>query len=175
MKFRTRNIFITLLIATAVLGYLNRAGIILQLLPNAVTNVMESDKISDLGDGMHIVLCGAGGPMPSSTRSGPCVAVIANEKMFVVDAGAGGARNLGRMRLNTGSIDGVFLTHFHSDHIDGLGELAMMRWVTGTHTQPLPIFGPKGVASVVDGFNLAYEQDANYFSPLNFFNNKSSY
>ena len=162
MKFRTRNIFITLLIATAVLGYLNRAGIILQLLPNAVTNVMESDKISDLGDGMHIVLCGAGGPMPSSTRSGPCVAVIANEKMFVVDAGAGGARNLGRMRLNTGSIDGVFLTHFHSDHIDGLGQLAMMRWVTGTHTQPLPVFGPTGVTSVVEGFNLAYGKDAIY-------------
>ena len=60
MKFRKRNIFITLLIATAVLGYLNRAGIILQLLPKAVTNVMESDKIADLGDGMHIVLCGAG-------------------------------------------------------------------------------------------------------------------
>ena len=162
MKFRTRNIFVTLLIATAVLGYLNRAGIILQLLPNAVTNVMESDKISDLGDGMHIVLCGAGGPMPSSTRSGPCVAVIANEKMFVVDAGAGGARNLGRMRLNTGSIDGVFLTHFHSDHIDGLGQLAMMRWVTGTHTQPLPVFGPTGVTSVVEGFNLAYGKDAIY-------------
>ena len=162
MKFRTRNIFITLLIATAVLGYLNRAGIILQLLPNAVTNVMESDKISDLGEGMHIVLCGAGGPMPSSTRSGPCVAVIANEKMFVVDAGAGGARNLGRMRLNTGSIDGVFLTHFHSDHIDGLGQLAMMRWVTGTHTQPLPVFGPTGVTSVVEGFNLAYGKDAIY-------------
>jgi ribonuclease Z len=162
MKFRTRNIFITLLIATAVLGYLNRAGIILQLLPNAVTNVMESDKISDLGDGMHIVLCGAGGPMPSSTRSGPCVAVIANEKMFVVDAGAGGTRNLGRMRLNTGSIDGVFLTHFHSDHIDGLGQLAMMRWVTGTHTKPLPVFGPTGVTSVVEGFNLAYGKDAIY-------------
>jgi ribonuclease Z len=162
MKFRTRNIFITLLIATAVLGYLNRAGIILQLLPNAVTNVMESDKISDLGDGMHIVLCGAGGPMPSSTRSGPCVAVIANQKMFVVDAGAGGARNLGRMRLNTGSIDGVFLTHFHSDHIDGLGQLAMMRWVAGTHTQPLPVFGPAGVTSVVEGFNLAYGKDAIY-------------
>ena len=162
MKFRTRNIFVTLLIATSVLGYLNRAGIILQLLPNAVTNVMESDKISDLGDGMHIVLCGAGGPMPSSTRSGPCVAVIANEKMFVVDAGAGGARNLGRMRLNTGSIDGVFLTHFHSDHIDGLGQLAMMRWVTGTHTKPLPVFGPTGVTSVVEGFNLAYGKDAIY-------------
>ncbi|MDB2395573.1 MBL fold metallo-hydrolase [Porticoccaceae bacterium] len=162
MKFRTRNIFITLLIATAVLGYLNRAGIILQLLPKAVTTIMESDKIADLGDGMHIILCGAGGPMPSSTRSGPCVAVIANGKMFVVDAGTGGVRNLGRMRLNTGSIDGVFLTHFHSDHIDGLGELAMIRWVTGTHTQPLPVFGPAGVTSVVEGFNHAYGQDAIY-------------
>jgi ribonuclease Z len=37
-----------------------------------------------------------------------------------------------------------------------------MRWVTGTHTQPLPVFGPAGVTSVVEGFNLAYGQDAIY-------------
>ena len=38
----------------------------------------------------------------------------------------------------------------------------MMRWVTGTHTQPLPVFGPTGVTSVVEGFNLAYGKDAIY-------------
>ena len=82
--------------------------------------------------------------------------------MFVVDAGSGGSRNLGRMGFSTGSIGAVFLTHFHSDHIDGLGELSMTRWVTGTHKEALPVFGPTGVESVVEGFNHAYGQDAVY-------------
>ena len=40
----------------------------------------------------------------------------------------------------------VFLTHFHSDHIDGLGELATARWATSDHTLPLPVYGPEGVS-----------------------------
>ena len=162
MAIKKIYIFLSLLVLIATLGYVNRSAIVLKILPSAATKTMAADKIADLGDGMHIALCGAGGPMPSSTRSGPCVAVIANNKMFVVDAGSGGSRNLGRMGFRTGSIDSVFLTHFHSDHIDGLGELAMTRWVTGTHTEPLPVFGPTGVEPVVEGFNHAYGQDAVY-------------
>ena len=162
MTIKKTYIFLSLLVLIAALGYVNRSAIIIKVLPNAVTKVMAGDKIADLGDGMHVALCGAGGPMPSSTRSGPCVAVIANNKMFVVDAGSGGSRNLGRMGFSTGSIEGVFLTHFHSDHIDGLGELSMTRWVTGTHKEALPVFGPTGLESVVEGFNHAYGQDAVY-------------
>ena len=159
-----KKIYISLLslVLIAALGYVNRSAIVLKILPSAATKVMAADKIADLGNGMHIALCGAGGPMPSSTRSGPCVAVIANNKMFVVDTGSGGSRNLGRMGFSTGSIEGVFLTHFHSDHIDGLGELSMTRWVTGTHKEALPVFGPTGLESVVEGFNHAYGQDAVY-------------
>ncbi|HIK79926.1 MAG TPA: MBL fold metallo-hydrolase, partial [Porticoccaceae bacterium] len=162
MTIKKTYIFLSLLVLIAALGYVNRSAILIKVLPNAVTKVMASDKIADLGDGMHVVLCGAGGPMPSSNRSGPCVAVIANEKIFVVDAGSGGSRNLGRMGFSTGSIEAVFLTHFHSDHIDGLGELSMTRWVTGAHTDALPVFGPTGVESVIEGFNHAYGQDAVY-------------
>jgi ribonuclease Z len=59
-------------------------------------------------------------------------------------------------------IDAVFLTHFHSDHIDGLGELALLRWTGGAHTAPLPVYGPEGVEEVVAGFDQAYRQDADY-------------
>jgi ribonuclease Z len=148
------------IVIVSVICYANKHHILLSLLPKAMTSIMATDRIADLGDGLHLAICGAGGPMPSNTRSGPCIAVIANEKIFIVDAGTDGVRNLGRMQLNTGAVDAVFLTHFHSDHIDGLGELAMIRWVAGTHTSPLPIYGPPGVTTVVDGFNQAYSQDA---------------
>lgn len=153
-------LLITLLMLAAAVAFINRGIIATALLPGGMVTMMASDRIGDLGDGMHVAVCGAGGPMPSSQRSGPCVAIIVNEKMFVVDAGTNGARNLGRMRLNAGQIEAVLLTHFHSDHIDGLGELAMLRWITGTHNSPLTVLGPPGVSTVVDGFNKAYSQDA---------------
>jgi len=107
-------------------------------------------------------VCGAGGPLPDPIRSGPCLAIVAGSTLFVIDAGSNGARNLARMRYPLGAINAVFLTHFHSDHIDGLGELATLRWVQGNHQAPLPVYGPTGVEQVVDGFNRAYALDAGY-------------
>ena len=110
---------------------------------------LSTDKIEQLGDGLHIGLCGAGGPMPAATRSGPCVVVVAAGKLFMLDAGSNGIRNMGRMGFDIGQIEGVFLTHFHSDHIDGLGEVATLRWAGGGHNSPLNIYGPEGVADIV--------------------------
>jgi ribonuclease Z len=128
----------------------------------AVERTLRADPIAALPDGLHVVLCGAGGPLPDPLRSGPCTAVVAGRSLFVVDAGSGGARNLLRMGLAPGQLEAVFLTHFHSDHIDGLGELGMLRWTGGAHETPLPVHGPAGVEEVVEGFDRAYRQDAVY-------------
>ena len=66
------------------------------------------------------------------------------------------------MRYPIGAIEAVFLTHFHSDHIDGLGEMATLRWVQGNHSEQLPVYGPRGVDEIVGGFNRAYALDAGY-------------
>jgi ribonuclease Z len=54
------------------------------------------------------------------------------------------------------------LTHFHSDHIAGLGEVMLQRWAGGSHKLPLDIIGPAGVETVVEGFNKAYSLDTGY-------------
>jgi ribonuclease Z len=144
--------------------YLFRGQIALRAVQIGAQRAMTRDAIATLPDGLHVVLCGAGGPLPDPERSGPCVAVIADGSMYIVDAGSGGARNLLRWQLLPGHIDAVFLTHFHSDHIDGLGELALLRWTTGNHRSPLPVIGPEGVQEVVAGFNRAYAADHRFRS-----------
>ena len=157
-RYITGIIVLLLVLAT----YSQRVPIMLKILPTVLDKRLADQPLAALPDGLHISLCGAGGPMPSNNRSGPCVAVMAGEQLFVVDAGTNGARNLTRMGINPGHIDALFLTHFHSDHIDGLGEMAMLRWVTGNNSRPLPVYGPKGVISVAGGFNQAYGRDAGY-------------
>jgi ribonuclease Z len=120
------------------------------------------DATASLPDGLHLVLCGTGSPLPDPTRAEPCNLVIAGRHLFVVDAGDGGPRKLAGFGIPMGRIEGVYLTHFHSDHIDGLGPLMLLRWTAGTHATPLPIHGPPGVERVVAGFNAAYAIDNGY-------------
>ena len=122
-----------------------RAPLVLRILRLGAERNLASDPIGALPDGLHVVLCGAGGPLPDPLRSGPCTAIVAGHSLFVVDAGTGGARNMGQMGVPPGQLKAVFLTHFHSDHIDGLGELALLRWAGAANASPLPVVGPTGV------------------------------
>jgi ribonuclease Z len=144
------------------LAFVFRTQIALNLMQGAVQRNMQRSALDDLDDGLHVALCGSGSPLPDPDRSGPCVAVVAGSKLYLVDAGAGAARRLAQMRLPVGRVEAVLLTHFHSDHIDGLGELMLQRWVNSGRRQPLPVFGPPGVEEVVAGFGRAYAQDAKY-------------
>jgi len=155
---------VALLLAASGLAWWQRDVVALLVAPRVAERVLERNALSGLPDGLHLALCGAGSPLPDPRRSGPCVAVIAGKHLFVVDAGTGAARTLRRLAIPPGSIEALFLTHFHSDHIDGLGELAMQRWVQAAHTAPLPVYGPPGVEEVAQGFNQAYRLDSLYRS-----------
>lgn len=128
----------------------------------AVAENVGRDRSADLPDGLHVFVCGAGSPLPDPHRAGPCLGILAGEHAFMIDTGSGGIRNLARMGFPLDRIEGVYLTHLHSDHIDGLGETLMQAWIGGGRTEPLPVFGPAGTGEVVAGFNAAYRIDAGY-------------
>lgn len=146
----------------AALAYSQRVSIVTRVMEKGLEVRMGADTVDDLPDGLHVGLCGAGGPMPAPNASGPCVVVVAGKRFFIVDAGSDAIRNVARMGFQPGTLQGVFLTHFHSDHLDGLGEAGTIRWAAGDNSSPLPVYGPEGVQRVVQGFNLAYSQDFSY-------------
>jgi ribonuclease Z len=109
-----------------------------------------------------VAFCGTGSPLPDPGRGGACTAVIANGRVFLFDAGEGAAESLALMGISPSNVEAVFLTHFHSDHINGLGALALQHVFRGNVTEPLSVYGGPGIERVVSGFNEAYAQDHSY-------------
>lgn len=142
--------------------YTRQAQIGETIFARAVAERAGRDATVSLPDGLHVALCGTGSPLPNPDRAGACTVVIAGKRMFVVDAGEGAARNIQLMGLPNGRIERLLLTHFHSDHIDGLGPMMLMRWTGSAATAPLPVHGPTGVEAVIAGFNAAYATDNGY-------------
>jgi len=153
---------LALLLLAGVGFYVLRDRVALALFQHAVDRGIAADTIDALPDGLTAGFCGTGSPLPDRTRAGPCTAVIAGKRLFIFDAGDGSAETLSLMGLSPARIEAVFLTHFHSDHIDGLGNLALQRWAQGAASTPLPLYGGEGVERVAAGFTEAYAQDSGY-------------
>jgi ribonuclease Z len=136
-----------------------------QILTAVATKIIQQRLLSQAhkkDDGLHVGLAGTGAPFPDINRVGPCIVVEAGKHLYIIDAGPGSARNIGLMGFDIGKVDAILLTHFHSDHIAELGEMMLQRWAGGSNAKPVDVIGPKGVETVVEGFNHAYSLDARY-------------
>lgn len=113
-------------------------------------------------DGMRVIVCGSASPTGTDPeRAEACIAVVTPEHFFLFDVGARSPLRMAQAKLPMARINGVFLTHFHSDHIAALPDVNLASWVQG-RPAPLDVYGPPGVQSVVDGFNAAYGLDRGY-------------
>jgi ribonuclease Z len=126
----------------------------------AATALMS--RSPDQFDGLRVVVCGSASPLGNDpNRAQACIAVVTPEHFFLFDVGARSPLRMAQARLPMARINGVFLTHFHSDHIAALPDVNLASWVQG-RASPLQVYGPAGVQSVVDGFNTAYQLDRGY-------------
>ena len=107
---------------------------------------------------MYAVLLGTGFPRPDADRAGPSTAIVTGEKVFLVDAGRGVMMRLAAANLAPKNIRAVFLTHLHSDHIDGLPDVFHSTWQFGRSTA-FELYGPTGTQDVVDGIMKFYAAD----------------
>ena len=83
----------------------------------------------------------------------------AGDQKLIFDVGRGATVRLAQAKVPLRNIT-VFLTHLHSDHINGLGDL----WASGYMTpvfreKPLEIFGPTGIVQLTDGLKIAFQPD----------------
>jgi len=88
-------------------------------------------------------------PVPSPDRAGPGVLVRSEEAVLQFDAGRATTMRLAALGVSPVDLDAVFVTHHHSDHVSGLDDLVMSRWIMDRldEAPSLPILAPEGPAT----------------------------
>ena len=112
------------------------------------------------GQQIRVTLLGTGCPPPVMNRFGPSTLVEAGEQKFVFDAGRGALQRLRELAVPWQDIQGVFLTHLHSDHVVGFPDLWLTGWlIVPGRNVPLRVWGPRGTAAMMSHLKQAYEFD----------------
>jgi len=111
---------------------------------------------------LRVYVCGSASPLGMG-QAQACIAVVTPEHFYLIDSGAGSTDNINLLGLPTERLQGLLLTHFHSDHIAEIYEVNLGSWIRG-RPAPLTVYGPRGVDEVADAVNAGYRQDRIYRS-----------
>lgn len=111
---------------------------------------------------MQITLLGTGSPIPDPLRAGPATLVRAAGCTLLVECGRGVLMRLASAGVLPPMVSALLVTHLHSDHITDLNDAITMHWVMSADPTPLRVFGPPGMADVVDATLAALSHDIGY-------------
>jgi ribonuclease BN (tRNA processing enzyme) len=96
---------------------------------------------------MRVTILGSGTLVPDPTRGSPGYWVESSCETLLVDCGAGSLRALAHLGLAWEAVDGVLLTHFHTDHVADLAPLlfALKHGAEPARSALLSLTGPRGL------------------------------
>ncbi|MEP1586029.1 MAG: MBL fold metallo-hydrolase [Tateyamaria sp.] len=77
------------------------------------------------------------------------------------DTGRGTTQQLSKIGVPVGRLSAVFLTHMHSDHVEGLPDIAQLRWHFNSAGPKLPVVCSQDAKSPA-GHTLSCQNYANY-------------
>jgi len=112
------------------------------------------------GQQIRVTLLGTGCPPPVMNRFGPSTLVEAGDQKFLFDAGRGALQRLTELAVRWQDVQGVFLTHLHSDHVVGFPDLWLTGWlIVPGRNVPLQVWGPRGTTTMMSYLRQAYAYD----------------
>src|SRR6187401_801302 len=109
-----------------------------------------------------VTLLGTASPSPRPTRMGPSTLVEAGTQRLLFDAGRGVPVRLWQVKVPMGTIDALFITHYHSDRVSGIPDLWLTGWLSppfGRRKTAFHVIGPTGAKSLMENLDKAYALD----------------
>src|SRR5690348_12068827 len=99
---------------------------------------------------IRVTLLGTGTPVPIIDRFGPSTLIEAGSEKLVFDCGRGCPIRLQQRGVRLGDVK-LFLTHLHSDHVNGIVDLWLTGWLSppfGQRKTPFIVIGPEGTKNM---------------------------
>lgn len=121
---------------------------------------LDNTYIEDNKGGITVVTVGTASPLPGD-RAQTGTAVFVNGHFFMFDVGVGTVQKSETFGLPLDKLDGIFLTHYHSDHSFGMPNMISRSWQRG-RTIDLNIYGPQGLRQLLDPINAFLRIDNKY-------------
>lgn len=90
---------------------------------------------------INVRLLGTGGPRPDPQRAGPATLVQIGDEQLLFDVGRGVVVQMVKAGLPLATLEHVFITHHHFDHIGDMYDVVLSSWGAGRH-HPLTFHGP---------------------------------
>jgi len=100
----------------------------------------------------ELIVLGSGTSVPHPRRTSPANWLETKQGSVLLDIGCDAPHRMAQENLDWGSLDAIWVSHFHLDHMGGLAPfLFSLKWApqTASREKPLRIFGPLGLAQLV--------------------------
>ncbi len=106
---------------------------------------------------LDLCTLGTGGTMPTPDRALSSLYVRVGGRSMLIDCGEGTQVGVQRLGWGMQCIDGILISHFHADHCSGLPGM-LLALTKAERRDPLHIYGPVGLAQVVNGLRVIAPQ-----------------
>lgn len=94
-------------------------------------------------------MLGTGSPLPDAERAGPAQLVSVGGRHLLIDCGRACVMRLAAAGVVPLQLDGVLLTHLHSDHVTDFNDVLTTQWIATFAPRELPVVGPPGTSEFV--------------------------
>jgi ribonuclease Z len=113
---------------------------------------------------IRVTLLGTGTPVPIVERFGPSTLIEAGSEKLVFDCGRGCPIRLQQKGVRLSDVK-LFLTHLHSDHVNGIVDLWLTGWLAppfGQRKTPFVMIGPEGTKNMAMHLEEAFKPDIRF-------------
>ena len=116
-------------------------------------------KITNSPADLIVTVLGSGTPTPSRTQFGAAILVQAGSEVLMFDCGRGCTTRLAQLNPKLiNQVNGLFITHLHSDHIVGIDDLWLNGWTQGRN-EALTVVGPQGTTDMMNNMAKTFAFD----------------
>ncbi len=108
---------------------------------------------------LRVVLLGSGAVRPVPGRDGPAQVVVVDDEPLLFDCGRGAVTNLRRAGIPPETVNRVFFTHLHFDHVSDFPYFILSTWNIGRQRE-VELYGPPGTRQFSEAaITAAYAED----------------